>query len=147
MEVQGDIYFSVLNMSGVCFAFQRGECHRGDSCRFSHMGESAPGEEDAWRAGQQGPFGGGRGACYAFQRGECDRGDTCKFSHGDTGVGAFANFSRGRGPHSSQVCYAFQRGECDRGASCKFSHGKRELTARLYEKTACVKSSFFTLSE
>ena len=25
-------------MSGVCFAFQRGECERGNSCRFSHEG-------------------------------------------------------------------------------------------------------------
>ncbi|RYH15443.1 hypothetical protein EON65_31730 [archaeon] len=59
----------------MCFQFQRGECDRGDACRFSHdtSGASAP------------PRGGGgdrpRGVCYSFQRGECTRGDGCRFSH------------------------------------------------------------------
>jgi len=49
----------------------RGECDRGDSCRFSHdaAGGDAP------------PRSSGRGVCYAFQKGECERGDACRFSH------------------------------------------------------------------
>ena len=30
-------------MSGVCFAFQRGECERGSACRFSHEGGNGGG--------------------------------------------------------------------------------------------------------
>eukprot|EP00339_Tiarina_fusa_P017522 CAMPEP_0117060486 /NCGR_PEP_ID=MMETSP0472-20121206/42055_1 /TAXON_ID=693140 ORGANISM="Tiarina fusus, Strain LIS" /NCGR_SAMPLE_ID=MMETSP0472 /ASSEMBLY_ACC=CAM_ASM_000603 /LENGTH=65 /DNA_ID=CAMNT_0004778681 /DNA_START=11 /DNA_END=204 /DNA_ORIENTATION=+ len=63
-----------------CYAFQRGECDRGSSCRFSHdenFDESAPRQQRS------------AGACYAFQRGECDRGDGCRFSH-EEGAGGDA---------------------------------------------------------
>ena len=54
--------------SAPCYAFQRGECTRGDACRFSHdPNAEAPPRSSA--------------PCYAFQRGECDRGDACRFSH------------------------------------------------------------------
>ena len=52
----------------VCYAFQKGECTRGDACRFSHD----PNAEAPQRSSAP---------CYAFQRGECDRGDACRFSH------------------------------------------------------------------
>ena len=57
--------------SGPCYAFQRGECDRGDSCRFSH---------EAGGAASSGPPA-ARGVCYSFQKGECTRGDSCRFSH------------------------------------------------------------------
>jgi len=50
-------------------AFQRGECDRGDSCRFSH---EAGGGDYSPRS---------TGVCYAFQRGECERGTSCRFAH------------------------------------------------------------------
>ena len=89
----------------VCYAFQKGECTRGDACRFSHTEGGGGG-------------GGGFGArpaapCYAFQKGECSRGDSCRFSHDPNAEAP---------QRSSQPCYAFQKGECTRGDSCRFSH-------------------------
>ena len=119
--------------SGICFAFSRGECRRGYSCRFSHEGDPPAGEEEAWRASGGGQSRGG--ACFAFQRGECERGALCKFSHDLDDTGTFANFSSrvdsggSRGP-----CYAWQRGECDRGTACRFSHGDYGTSSvRLYQ--------------
>ena len=57
--------------SGTCYAFQRGECDRGDACRFSH---EAVGDAPA-------SFSSGPKPCFQFQKGNCDRGDTCKYSH------------------------------------------------------------------
>jgi hypothetical protein len=89
----------------VCYAFQKGECTRGDACRFAH-GE-----------GGGGGGGGGFGApvCYAFQKGECTRGDGCRFSHDP-------NAASGGDHKASGTCYAFQKGECTRGDACRFSH-------------------------
>ena len=120
----------------VCYAWQRGECTRGDACRFAH-------EEGG--GGDSRPPSRGAPICYAFQRGECDRGDSCRFSHdanaatpqkssapcyafqrGECTRGDACRFSHDPNaeapPRSSAPCYAFQRGECDRGDACRFSH-------------------------
>lgn len=55
-----------------CFAFQRGECSYGDSCRYLHMDASSMTDVNAHLV---------RGYCHAFARGECKYGDTCKFRH------------------------------------------------------------------
>ncbi len=52
----------------VCYAFQKGECRRGDSCRFDHR---APYPDE------QKP----KGICYDYQRSSCVRGDDCPFEH------------------------------------------------------------------
>ncbi len=73
--------------AGACYAFQRGECDRGDSCRYSHDAAGAtPGADFAPRERRP------RGVCYAFQKGECDRGDACRFSHEASAEGG-AEFS------------------------------------------------------
>ena len=61
-----------------CYAYERGECTRGENCRFSHGSEPTYGG---------GGGGGGAPVCYAHQRGECTRGDSCKFSHEEGGGG------------------------------------------------------------
>ena len=55
----------------VCYAFQRGECTRGSSCRFVHILEKRNREKKD-RANE---------ICYQFQRGECSRGAACRFLH------------------------------------------------------------------
>ena len=94
----------------MCYAFQRGECDRGSSCRFSHG--------DGFYA-HNGRGGNNRRMksyeiCYAFQNGTCDRGDTCRFTH------EYGDIPEGR--NVVKVCYAFAQGTCEYGAACKFSH-------------------------
>ncbi len=98
--------------SAMCFAFQRGECDRGNSCKFSH---GAGSEADTNRASSS--VRKAAGVCYAFQTGECDRGEMCRFLHEVGHVPTEYN-----GPSERGVCYAFQRGTCDRGGACRFSH-------------------------
>ena len=52
-----------------CFAFQKGNCTFGDSCRYSHDTEAGGGG------------GGGGRLCHAFQQGGCKYGDSCRFVH------------------------------------------------------------------
>ena len=109
-----------------CYAYERGECSRGDQCKFSH------GTEKTFGGGGGGGGGGGAGApvCYANQRGECTRGDSCKFSHEEGGGGGSRPPSRGGresgggGGGGGGVCFSFLKGECSRGDQCRFTHDK-----------------------
>jgi len=65
---------------GVCYAFQRNECHRGDSCSFEHSISDVP-QGHHERGGRS-----GSNLCYAYQRGEC-RNDPCRFVHELSGSG------------------------------------------------------------
>jgi hypothetical protein len=58
-----------------CFAFQRGNCTYGDSCRYSHDIEPGSAPPPAMGAGGQ------RLMCHAFQQGDCKYGDSCRFAH------------------------------------------------------------------
>jgi hypothetical protein len=81
-----------------CFAHLRGDCTRGDSCRFEH----ATGANDTGVNGQglkrqldaisstavpcmRGETGRGRGGYIAHRRGEGARGGSCHFSHDSSG--------------------------------------------------------------
>uniref|UniRef100_A0ACD5WDR9 Uncharacterized protein n=1 Tax=Avena sativa TaxID=4498 RepID=A0ACD5WDR9_AVESA len=86
---------------GVCYAFQKGECNRGDACRFSHDEQrnantgwgSKEDLEPKWEHDRhRGPSNRGGGVCYAFQKGECSRGTSCRFSHDEQ-----RNANTGRG--------------------------------------------------
>lgn len=60
-----------------CFAFHRGDCTFGDTCRYSHD-ESITLPADFQFTPSSQPR---RHFCHAFQRGECTYGDTCRFLH------------------------------------------------------------------
>jgi hypothetical protein len=63
-----------------CFAFQRGECTYGDSCRYQHVDAASSMTDASGRPIAVHPHL-PRGYCHAFARGECKYGDTCKFRH------------------------------------------------------------------
>lgn len=82
-----------------CKDFTRGECIRGEFCKFSHDFKPAiPGPPPGATTGQMSEFvaggfngppmgmfppnGIGRERCGDFTRGICRRGDRCKYSHG-----------------------------------------------------------------
>jgi len=114
----------------MCGDFKRGDCSRGDRCRFSHGGGGGG------RSGGGGGGGGGsklddRGKwgkswgnekemCGDFKRGDCSRGDRCRFSHGDDG--GDSKRAKTDGKYDKKICGDFARGDCTRGDRCKFSH-------------------------
>ena len=103
-------YQSITNQNrqvGNCFAFQRGECDRGSSCKYSHDLTRWSNEMES-RLPQTGYR---VGVCFAYIRGQCVRGDSCRYSHDI----AIPNFVGG-------TCFAYQRGECARGNTCRYSH-------------------------
>ena len=107
----------------ICYAFQRGECNRGESfSKFSHNDEIT-GENTYSHLRSSSHAGGKRSSaiCFAFQRGECDRGNSCKFSHS---VGSVIESHQDSFyvRKATGVCYAFQTGECDRGETCRYLH-------------------------
>ena len=66
---------------GVCFDFQRGECDRGDECRFSHDPDVVAA---AGPAPERGPPRGGEKLdeiCNNFLAGKCRYGDDCRRIH------------------------------------------------------------------
>ncbi len=87
-----------------CYAFQEGNCDRGDGCRFAH-GDGGGGGGGG-RGGGEGGRGGGKG------KGGKAKGGKGKGGKGDSG--------KGKGGGGS--CFAFQKGICDRGDGCRFAH-------------------------
>ena len=56
-----------------CYAYAKGECFRGDRCRYWHD-PSIPPPDPSKQIGEGGP-------CWAFAQGRCFRGDACRYSH------------------------------------------------------------------
>eukprot|EP00740_Mantoniella_antarctica_P014268 CAMPEP_0181374198 /NCGR_PEP_ID=MMETSP1106-20121128/15868_1 /TAXON_ID=81844 /ORGANISM="Mantoniella antarctica, Strain SL-175" /LENGTH=111 /DNA_ID=CAMNT_0023492115 /DNA_START=138 /DNA_END=470 /DNA_ORIENTATION=+ len=80
----------VDKLMDICFDHTRGQCSRGDSCRFSHHlplnGQIPPRPKTA-------------GVCFDFTKGICKRGDACRFSHDTQAAATFNKGSSGGGPH------------------------------------------------
>ncbi|CAE8635667.1 unnamed protein product, partial [Polarella glacialis] len=103
-----------------CHDFQKGDCSRGDRCRFSHGDEvfgrptGSFSNAGAWEAPRDVKM------CGDFLKGICNRSNGCKFSHEEVGRAE----SRGawEAPRDVKMCGDFQKGICHRGDRCKFSH-------------------------
>ena len=99
------IYGRASSSPGVCYAYQRGECTRGASCRFQHGSNGIP-PPSLPLPPAPASSGGARGAaghpssssssspCTFFQQGRCQLGDQCRFRHEGL-PGALANNFRG----------------------------------------------------
>lgn len=103
----------------MCADFKRGNCHRGERCKFSHG--DGTGRE---------PF--GIEMCADFKRGACFR-DHCKFSHGESVLSApqiVRPIAPRLGGLGVEMCADFKRGACFR-ERCRFSHGEGEMQLSL----------------
>jgi hypothetical protein len=64
-----------------CFAFHRGGCSYGDTCRYTHDDSVTLPADFQFPPAQSQPR---KHFCHAFQRGECTYGDSCRFIHEDS---------------------------------------------------------------
>jgi len=106
-----------------CFAYPKGECFRGDRCRYYHDPSITPPELPPNMGGgfggqQQQQFNGPPEACFAYAKGECFRGDRCRYYHDPSIPPPDPSKQIGAGG----PCWAFTQGRCFRGESCRFSH-------------------------
>jgi len=58
-------------LRGICYSWRRGECHRGELCRFDHPKEL----KNCHLLGSS------EGVCYQWQEGTCHKGKSCKLAH------------------------------------------------------------------
>jgi len=56
---------------GICYSWRRGECHRGEICRFDHPQELKHSQL----------FDTSKPLCYQWQEGTCNKGENCQLIH------------------------------------------------------------------
>ena len=79
----------------ICGFFQKSNCTKGESCKYSHViGESV--QEPVAKE------------CNAFANGNCRYGDNCTYSHTISG--------------NRKPCDNYSKGTCTFGNRCRFSH-------------------------
>ncbi|GFH23869.1 uncharacterized protein HaLaN_21560, partial [Haematococcus lacustris] len=121
-----------------CFDFTKGQCLRGDTCRYSHDLSTIV----TFNSKE-------KGICFDYLRNQCHRGLLCRFSHdlshiaqqcqgvcqrGDEcryshDLRLIASTARGgtQSQKSGELCYDYLRGRCTRGNNCKYSHTSSSL--------------------
>lgn len=131
----------------ICFDFTKGQCKRGDGCRYSHDVKYII-EVNSRE----------KGICFDFLKGMCTRGVMCRFSHdlnnlkpmlhqahhsngGDVrviGGGASGDVVIGRGggqrkkKKRAPICYDFVKNTCAKGAACRYSHDYMSLFHQIH---------------
>jgi len=117
----------------------RGNCHFGDKCNFSHeagpaIGDPKPtgrrrrrrrGAEDGSPTGAEPKA---PGLCFSWTKEKsCQYGDECRFKHGEDDTRE--SVQPGAQRKAKGECYKFREtGECDFGDKCRFSHEKSDDT-------------------
>jgi len=119
---EGEGEESAVGDAGMCFAWQKFSCVKGNACKFKHEG---PGKCIVASA-----FGEGKTKkCISFKKtGKCSKGDGCPFQHirnkiesskPDVKTAAVPAGVDGK----KGLCHSFtKKGKCRKGDACMFSH-------------------------
>ena len=115
----------------ICFDFTKGQCKRGEHCKFSHdVGLII-------RVNSQ-----EKGICFDFLKGMCSRGVMCRFSHDlnnlkpmlDSPMAGSKKEVIGKGKKKSPICYDFLKSKCAKGDHCRYSHDYTALFNQVHRK-------------
>ena len=128
-----------------CWLHERGQCHRGNNCRYLHDVETTDAERrvESLTSDLQNDTASVRPCRYFLRTGRCAFGSKCRFSHcqkllppvaevSDAGredhpeVQKSAACSDQHVPHARcdrrQPCWFFKRGRCQFGERCRYRH-------------------------
>lgn len=120
-----------LNQDGraqICFDFTKGQCSRGDGCKYSHDVNYII-EVNSQE----------KGICFDYLKGTCSRGMMCRFSHDLNNLKPLL-VSQARGEYIGQgkkkgpICYDFVKNKCSKGSDCKYSHDYTALFQQIHKK-------------
>jgi len=112
----------------ICFDFTKGQCSRGDGCKFSHDVNYII-EVNSQE----------KGICFDYLKGTCTRGMMCRFSHDLNNLKPLL-VSQARGEYIGQgkkkgpICYDFVKNKCAKGSDCKYSHDYTALFQQIHKK-------------
>lgn len=121
----------------ICFDFTKGQCRRGEGCKFSHdVGYII-------RVNSQ-----EKGICFDFLKGTCRRGVLCRFSHDLNNLKPMIDRDQdqtggkrdvigtkiGAGKKKPPICYDFVKNNCIKGDNCRYSHDYTALYNQVHRK-------------
>ena len=99
--------------SGVCYAWQKGQCRWGAGCKFEHTGEGSTISSSAETPEKDSNRSKKKRLCWAYGKGKCKLGDLCPRLHEGE-----VKQRKGR-----NICQLWQKNRtCRFGAGCRFLH-------------------------
>lgn len=120
----------VVPKEQICFDFTKGQCRRGEHCKFSHdVGYIIEVNSQE------------KGICFDFLKGTCTRGVMCRFSHDLNNLKPMIDQSTpkkeaiGKGKKKAPICYDFVKNTCSKGQYCKYSHDYSSLFQQVHKRT------------
>ena len=109
------------SVRGICFAFQRGECTRGEKCIFRHAADdegSAKRMQDYRREKQE------AASRAKVEKLKKSKGAAAVTAANGTTKGAASFTEEQKAAMRAKPCRWFQKGNCSRGDACFFAHVK-----------------------